>query len=634
VSIDLKRFRRESGRQSVSRITAARPAMQAAPSPSSHEMEAAAPAPTPAKRAIVPWIVAAAAIVLAGATLFLYQRASNRVAPLYMAAIQPPPGSEFLLQDGGHMALSPDGTTLTFTVIDTSGKTSLWVRKLDSNVPRQLLETDGAEYPFWSPDSRFIGFFVPGKMKKVLASGGPPFVVCDAPSGRGGSWNTDDVIIFSPRFDRTGIDRVAAGGGPVTHVTEVDSARNMSNARWPHFLPDGKHFIYTTQAAKRSSDFTGGVYAASLDGSVDKHLLDLSTNVEYRDGKLLYVRQDALVMQEFDPGTLELSGDAIPVVNKIGYAPNRSKGVFSSSLGGVMIYMTVSSQGRTLSWIDRQQNLLVPAGNVVIDAAAYLAADDSRILYDSYDPIARNFDIWALDIARGLKSRLTFDQADDSAPILSPDGSRFVYTSWKEGVNIFVKSMAGTDTPELLVRSITSALPTDWSRDGRYLLFQDVEQTAAWDIWYVSLDGDRAKKPFVKTEFSEAAAVFSPDGRWVAYESDESSRNEIYVRPFPPGDGKWQVSTGGGRTPIWDKTGLMIYYNTDQGVMGTAVNGAGTPFTIGESKLVLRNPAQAGLLLHGVTADGKKILVSHLPTNQGTMPLTLVTDWRRTTEGR
>ncbi len=532
------------------------------------------------------------------------------------------------------MALSPDGTTLAFVVIDTSGKTSLWVRKLDSNVPKQLLETDGAEYPFWSSDSRFIGYFVPGKLKKILASGGPPFAVCDAPSGRGGSWNPDDVIIFSPRFDRTGIDRVSAGGGPVTHVTAVDSTRNMSNARWPHFLPDGKHFIYTTQAAKRSSDFTGGVYVASLEGSVDKHLFDLSTNVEYRDGKLLYVRQDALVMQHFDTGTLELSGDAIPVVNKIGYAPNRSKGVFSSSLDGVMIYMTVSSQGRTLSWIDRQQNLLLPAGSIVIDATAYLAGDDSRILYDSYDPIARNFDIWTLDIARGLKSRLTFDQADDSNPVLSPDGGRFVYTSWKEGVNLYIRSMAGTDTAELVAKSITSAQCTDWSRDGRYLLFQDVELTADWDIWYVPLDGDRVKKPFVKTEFSEQSAVFSPDGRWVAYSSDESSRNEIYIRSFPSGEGKWQVSTGGGRTPIWDRTGTMIYYNTDQGVMGTTVNGSGTSFTIGETKLILRNPSQAGLLLHGVTTDGKKILVSHLPTNQVTMPLTLVTDWRRTTDGR
>ena len=298
-----------------------------------------------------------------------------------------------------------------------------------------------------------------------------------------------------------------------------------------------------------------------------------------------------------------------------------------------MIYMTVSTQGRTLSWIDRQQNLLLPAGNVVIDATAYLSIDDSRIVYDSYDPVARNFDIWTLDIARGLKSRLTFDQADDSNPVSSPDGKRFVCTSWKEGVNLYLKSLSGSDTPDLLAKSITSAQSTDWSRDGKYILFQDVELTADWDIWYVSLDGERAKKPFVKTEFSEANAVFSPDGRWVAYQSDESSRNEVYVRSFPTGDGKWQVSTGGGRSPLWDKTGSAIYYNTEQGVMATAVNGSGAGFSTGDTKLVFRNPSQAGLQLHGVTADGKRILVSHLPTSQVTMPLTLVTDWRRTIEG-
>jgi serine/threonine protein kinase/Tol biopolymer transport system component len=633
VSIDLKRFRRESGRQQVSRITSVRPAVSGTMPAVGVPVQAAPPSPA-RKASMLPWIVAAAAIILAGAAGFKYYLASKSESPLYTASIQPPSGAEFLLQDGGHMALSPDGTSLAFVGVDTAGKTSLWIRRLDSNIPRQLLETDGAEYPFWSPDSRFVAYFVPGKMKKVLASGGPPFAICDAPSGRGGSWNADDVIIFTPKFDRTGIDRVSAGGGPVAHVTAVDSARNMTNARWPHFLPDGKHFFYTTQAAKRSSDFSGALYVASLDGSVDKHLMDLSTNVEYREGKLIYVRQDALVMQGFDAGTLEFSGEAVPLVNKIGYAPNRSKGVFSTSLNGVMIYMSVTSQGRTLSWINREQNVLVPAGDVTIDNSAYLTADDSRIVYDSYDPVARNFDVWTLDIARGLKSRLTFDQADDSNPIPSPDGSRFVYTIYKDGVNLNIKSMSGTDQPELLAKSITNAMATDWSRDGRYILFTDIELTADFDIWYMPMEGGRVKKPFVKTEFSEASPMFSPDGRWVAYSSDESSRNEIYVRPFPSGEGKWQVSTGGGRTPIWDRSGTMIYYNTDQGVVGTTVNGAAGSFTIGETKMVFRNPSQAGLLLHGITADGKKILVSHLPTNQATMPLTLVTDWRRTPEGR
>jgi len=631
VSVDLKRFRRESGRQNVSRITAVHNVSGIRQPSGTAE---AAPAAAGPKGSILPWIVAGVAIVLAVAAMFMYYRASNVETPLYTASIEPPGGTEYMLIDGGHMALSPDGTKLAFAALDTSGKTMLWVRSLDSEPPRKLDDTEGAEYPFWSPDSRFIGFFVPGKMKKVLATGGPPFVVCDAPNGRGASWNNEDVIIFSPKFDRTGISRVSASGGPVSVILKVDSTKNMSNARWPQFLPDGKHFIYTTQASKRTSEFSGQVYVASVDGSVDKLLMDLSTNVEYREGKLLYARQEALVEQNFDTGSLEFTGDPVPIVNKIGYAPNRSKGVFSSSLNGVLIYLTVANQGRSLSWVDTRQNILIPASDVVIDNSAYLSADDSRVFYDSYDLVAKNFDIWTLDIARGLKSRLTFDPADDSNPVPSPDGTRFVYTSWKEGINIYIKNTSGTDKPAILQKSIVSAQPSDWSSDGKYILFQDVELTADWDLWYLPMNGDGVRQPFIKTEFSEQDAVFSPDGRWVAYASDESSRSEIYVRPFPSGEGKWQVSNAGGRNPVWGKDGKSIYYNSDQGIIKTSVSAAPGSFSVGDSKLVFRNPAQAGLRLHGITRDGGKLLVSHLPTNQSTVSLTLVTDWRRLLNGR
>jgi Tol biopolymer transport system component/tRNA A-37 threonylcarbamoyl transferase component Bud32 len=639
VSIDLKRFRRESGRQHVSRVTAARPSLSGSgvavvPASGSGEMPATGtvsgtPAPVPRRSpAALPWAVAVLATLLAAASLYLYFRVAGREVPVYTASIKPPPGGEFLLTDGGHMALSPDGKTLAYVLIDTAGRTSLWVRKLSADAPTRLSDTEGAEYPFWSPDSRFIGYFIPGKMKKVLASGGPPFVICDAPSGRGASWNADDVIIFSPRFDRTGIDRVSASGGPITHITTVDSTVNMSNARWPHFLPDGKHFLYTTQARKRTSDFSGAMYAASLDGSVNKHLLDVSSNVEYRDGRILYARQDALVAQPFDAAALEFSGDAIPVVNRVGYAPNRSKGVFSSSLDGVLVYMSVSRQGRTLSWIDHDRNDMVPVGDVVIDNEAYLSLDDTRIYYDAYDPVAKNFDIWNFDIVRSLKSRLTFDPSDDSNPVPSPDGTRFAFTSWKEGGNLYVKSSSGTDEPKLLQKSITSALVSDWSPDGRYILYQDVEQTADWDLWYRSTAPESAGRPFVKSEFTEENPRFSPDGGWVAYNSDESARPEVYVRPFPPSQGKWQVSTNGGYHPIWNRAGTAIIYATEQGVMATTVSAAGGIFTIGESKLLIRNPSQSGLKLHGITRDGKMVLVSHLEAGGSSVPLSFVTDWR------
>ncbi len=626
VSVDLKRFRRESGRQNVSRITAVHN-VSGIRQPSG-AMEAAPAGVIAKQKPILPWLLAGILLVVAISVSVLYFQSANRDVPVFTASLMSPGGGEYNLLNGGHMAVSPDGKMLAFVMTDTAGSSSLWIRNLGSDEPRRLDETEGAEYPFWSYDSRFIAFFVPGKLKKILASGGPPFVICDAPNGRGGSWNRDDVIIFSARFDRTGIDRVSAGGGPVTNVIRLDTTRNMSNARWPHFLPDGEHFLYTTQAATRSSDFSGAMYVASLDGSVDKHLMDISSNVEYRDGKILFVRQDALVVQDFDAGSLEIAGDAVPVVNKIGYAPNRSKGVFSTSRDGVLVYLSVNRVGRSLSWIDRKQNVLVPIENVLIDNAASLSADNTKIFFDSYDPVAKNFDIWVLDVARGLKSRLTFDASDDSDPVPSPGGDRFVYTIWKEGNELYIKSSAGTDEPTVLQRSGVSTQATDWSLDGKYLLFQDVDQTADWDLWYRSMSGESLAVPFVKTDFTEENAKFSPNGKWVAYNSDESARSEVYVRAFPSGRGKWQISSGGGIAPVWDRKGTMIYYQSDRGVMGTAVQMTATSFDVGETRMIFRNPSQAGLRIHGITLDGTRILVSHLPTNQTAVPLTLVTDWR------
>jgi Tol biopolymer transport system component len=633
IAKELKRYKRESSRQRTSRITATRsmlPPLNVQGGSGGGRLSGASRFGRPSW---LPWSIVAALLVLMGGLLVMFLRAAYREVPLFTAAIHPAGGSEFLLSDGGHLALSPDGTMLAFVAVDTGGGTALWVRRLDSDIPRKLLDTEGAEYPFWSHDSRFIGFFVPGKMKKVLASGGPPFVICDAPSGRGASWNSDDVIIFSPKFDRTGIDRISANGGEVTHVTTVDSSLNMSNARWPHFLPDGKHFLFTTQAARRTPDFSGAVYVGDLDGSPGKLLMNLSTNVEYRDGQLLYVRQDALVSQPFDPGTLELADDAVHLVEKIGYAANRSKGVFSSSLDGILLYLSTGSQGRVLSWIERQENILVSLPGTHLDNYAYLSRDDSRILYDAYDPVTKNYDVWSFEIARGLKTRLTSDPSDDSSPIPSPDGKRFVYTSWKDGVNIYVKNSTGTDESSFLQKSITSAIPTDWSSDGQFLLFQDVELTADWDVWYLSMDGGKAR-PLIKTEFTEENAMFSPDGRWVAYNSNESGRHEVYAIPFPAGNGKVQVSGNGGRSPVWGKNGSAIFYVADEGAVVTRIRATKDILSVGDTRLVFRYPSQAGLRLHGVTADGNRLLVSHFPSNRGSIPLTMVTNWRRIVELR
>ena len=352
VALDLKRYKRESSRQRASRITAARPISKPSEEPQPVESSRTF------ERFPLAWIVAALVFFIGTVTfgVLYFKRPSTEVQTIN-SYILPPEKLTFATQSGGvgggHLALSPDGSMLAFVAADSSGKTHLMVRALNALNAKELPATEGASYPFWSPDNRYIGFFQSGKMKKIEASGGPSVTICDAPDGRGGSWNQDGVIIFSNASDP--IYEVPAAGGTATAVTKLDTSRNEKTHRWPHFLPDGKHFLYFSRSSfggvEREED---ALFVASLDGKVNKRLMPAKGNVVYASGYLIYLREKTLMAQPFDAGKLETSGDAIPIAEPVEYDLDFNRAVFSASQNGILIYQAGSAQtGFQLEWFDR-----------------------------------------------------------------------------------------------------------------------------------------------------------------------------------------------------------------------------------------------------------------------------------------
>ena len=637
ISLDLKRYRRESSRQRMSRITAARPVLQA---PGDARQTGALSGITGesafagrGKRFWLPWSIAAACTLGFLTLAMIHFREIPAELPSINASVDPPRGYTFDNTIGGHIALSRDGTLLAFVAVDSSGKSSLWVRPLNSSSGRQLAETYGAEFPFWSPDNKFIGFFVPGKLKKVSVSGAPPIVICDAPSGRGGTWNQDGVILFAPSFDLVGIHRVSASGGISTPVTHLDSTRNESNHRWPHFLPDGKHFVYTTQGSVRTPDYAGAIYVASLDSSVNKLLIKVSSNMAYHGGYLLYVRQGSVVAHPFDLTRLELSGDASPIAEKIEFSGDKSRGMFSISNNGMITYQVSGNNTSLLSMVDRDGKKLNDVTDRTIVQGARLSRDGANVVFDSPDPESRFSDIWICDLTRKINTRFTFDQSAEWNPIWSPDGKSIVYSSDEQGSgDLYLKNANGTEADHLLLKDLTPKQPTDWSPDGRYILFQRFVPNSYWDLW--AIPAAEEGKPFIvlQSKFEEVAARFSPDGHWIVYQSDESGKQEIYVRPFPSGEGKWQISSYGGELPFWSHDGKVIYYNRPGGgLMSVGVNDAGSAFIVGSAHSLFNIPRS---YVFDASRDDKHFLVGTLSGTQSSPPVTLVTNWDKDLRSR
>ncbi len=501
----------------------------------------------------------------------------------------------------------------------------IWVRPLDSLKPHPLAGTDDATArPFWSPDSRSLGFAAGGKLKVVGLNGAPPRTVCDAPTASDGSWGSSGVILFDGNPGAP-IRRVPASGGVPRRAVHAAAGERVG---WPCFLPDGVHFLYVEF---KDASAEGHLMAGSLtSGKEVESLLNTDSLARYQpSGSLLYVKDDTLVARPFYPKNLEVGGAAVPVVSDL-HSTSNGLAAFSVSNTGVLVYRRGSSDEDRLVWVNRKGKEIAQEGEAGYYHTATLSPDGRRIATDITDPRTGNLDIWIRDLARGVTSRLTFDKGDEMWPVWSPDGKRIVFASNRGGhMAIYEKSVSGAGGERLLWACKDSLVPSDWSRDGRYIAVSRWNSSKI-SLWILPVGGKKKPFPLAKNAPSEGMPSFSPGGRYIAYMSHETGRYEIYVGTFPASGGKWQISTRGGTEPHWSADGKTIYFKSLTGdVMAVPVK-AGAVFRAGVPKVLFPADFRTGPAENDFQAgrDGRKFLIISPQGADRSFPMTVVLNWR------
>ena len=547
-------------------------------------------------------------------------------ARLITAALLPPAGATFDTRYAP--AVSPDGRMVALVVVGADGKSSLYLRGLESEEMRKLPDSENAGHPFWSPDSRWIGFFSGDKLKKVDTAGGPAIALCDVQDGRGGSWNREGVILFQPRFSDP-LFKVAAGGGTPEQLTKLDEKQFHVAHRWPMFLPDGHRFLfYVVATTNPATSEHSGVYLGSLDSPEVRQVMRVDSRVAYAQGTLLYKRGSTLMAQPFDPEHVKLTGDSLPLVAEVsGGAYSWGGADFGVSDQGVLAYRAGTGGGQTeLTWIDRAGKRIGQVGESDFYNDVRLSRDGLRLAAN----IGRDAgDLWLHDLARDVRTRFTFDPADDSAPVFSPDGTRVAFVSARKGMgDLFWRDARGTGEDELLFSSGTQLFASDWSLDGRLIVLSSLSRKTGFDLWTYSLEEKKAE-PWLEGPLDQYQARISPNGRWIAYSSDESGHQEVYVQAFPAkGEGRWQVSKGGGQ-PSWRADGKEIYYQTTDGnLMAADVRTEGT-FDVSTPRPLFKAPFKSTTGTgYDVTPDGKRFLANILKeSDRSALSTTVVLNW-------
>ena len=579
-----------------------------------------------------------AALLLAFALALWHPWRSSPAPAVIRFPIIPPEKTAF----GFGLAVSPDGQQVAF-VAERFNQTTLGLRALNSSEPKLLSGTEGALFPFWSPDGAEIGFFAGGKLKKIDLRSGAVQTLADASEeGRGGDWNGSGDIIFAPSTS-SALFRISANGGNASPVTVLDASKGETSHRWPHFLPDGHHFTFLARAISRDAEMT---YIASLNTRERQELFAASSEVEFaQPGYLLFVRGRTLFAQPFNQKKLRVVGEPIAILD--GLQPESEEGptyfaAFDVN-GGVLAYGKTGGRQVQLAWWDRNGKKLqdIPPPGMYDEPA--LSSDGSRVALDVVNVLTLRNSVWVLDVARGALSRLSFEDRAVS-PIWSPDGQQIAYRMVEKNGNayefsIIARPSSGAGNITTLIRQSSqeqaeSLFPDSWSPDGRILIIEraDPAQGNHIALWRLPLNSDHKLQPFLSAPFNQTHATFSPDGRWLAYSSDETGRSEVYVQDFPGRTRKVQISTSGGDQALWGHKGKELFFlSGERDLMVVNVEQRGE-LNAGAPHVLFHAPIQSGGLLgphanYAIAPDGKRILLNVVREGSVQPNATVVVNW-------
>ncbi len=577
------------------------------------------------------WVASGILAMLLAGLAFIHFREKPQKAPLTRFSILLPEkntlGSDYISAP----AISPEGQRVVFSATGDDGTTKLWVRSLDAMASRPLAGTEDGVYPFWSPDGKSIGFFANHKLKRIEAAGGPALSLADAFGPGGGTWNRDGVIVFAPLHEP--LMRVSASGGAATPITKPDTAQDML----PWFLPDGKHFLFAAYAIGQPGSAT--IRVGSLESKEVHTIREADSNAIYAQdpqasasekGYLLFVRGNTLMAQPFDARHMVLGGEPAAVTEVMGKDSLAGLGLFSASANGTLIYANGVNPLGQLTWLNRSGRRVGTVGAPGRFFTFHSSPDGKAVAVDvTEDP--NNTDIWIYDVKRGLRTRFTFDPAEDVGAMWSPDGRTIVFSSNRKGHKDFYrKASNGAGGEELLYADGFDKWATSWSPDGKFLLYYSGSGTGRkTDIWVLpdplGKSGVAKPYPLLQGSFNKGDAKFSPDGNWIAYDSDETGRFETYATAFPGPGGRRQISTGGGGEPYWGRDGKEIIYSTlDNRLIAVDVTAKDAILEVGEAHALfgLGNDFYIDL-----SPDGQRFLLAVPAEQSGPQSLTLVQNW-------
>jgi eukaryotic-like serine/threonine-protein kinase len=580
------------------------------------------------------WIGATALVTIIAALFATgYFLRAPTPASAIMSQIEPPEKTEFVFSGTGFAppTPSPDGQLMVFSATSSDGQDMLWLRALNAATARPLEGTDGATFPFWSPDGQSLAFFANNKLNRIDVAGGPPLPLCESTLGRGGTWAHDGTILFTPNTTSP-LMRISASGGTPQPITKLRPSERSH--RWPQFLPDERHFLYFVQSNVLES---AGVFAASLDGGEPKLILRNNSAAFYAPpGYLLFVRDGTLMAQHFNADKLTLIGDAAPLATRVGANLAVNLPLFAASKNGILAYQSGGAVGGSyrLLWFDRTGKQIAETGTPDVYFEPRISPDDRRLVVSELGPVGGGTaNLWVFDLVRGIKTRLTFSGANDREPAWSADGKTIAYVSSPNTYMQIFQNPAdgtGTSTPLVAEKDATEYVPS-FSTDGRYVIYQRLalDSNSHREIWAMPLAGERKPFPAVQIHSDVFEASLSPNGKWLAYTSAESGTFDIYVVPFQHGGGRWEVSTNGGTGPKWRGDGKELFYlSQDNKIMSAEISEAGSSLVIGKVQSLFQvNPFRTTFRPYDASSDGKKFVVVSMGATEVSEPLTLVVNW-------